>query len=145
MSIVNSPKPEYAVDGNPREQMPRRRKLVRSLTIVMVVVAIVLGIYLTLVNNTVNQALGRTGTVQGIVLDERGQPLVGAGIFLAQLPDLKTTTDGAGHFVLSNVPDGQQSIVVTQGQWGQEYPLVVFHKDATDAGTLTYLTPPESD
>lgn len=144
MSLVNSPKLNYQT-GGAKERMPVRAYLVRGATITLVAIAIVLALLVWLAGDVVNTALGRTGTVSGIVLDESGQPLANAQIFLLEAPDRVAPSDAAGRFTLSHVPTGSRSLIVTVGSWGQEYPLTIARRIVTQAGTLTFLTPPLED
>jgi hypothetical protein len=144
MSLVNSPKLIYD-SGGARERTPVRAYLVRGATVALVATAVVLALLAWLAGDVVNRAMGRTGTVQGIVLDESGQPLANSEVFLIKAPDLVARTDAQGRFSLANVPTGTHSLIVSVGSWGQEYSVTIARRAVTQAGELTFLTPPIED
>ena len=53
----------------------------------------------------------QTGAIVGTVLDERGNPLVGAEVSIGDV-NLKTSTDGQGRFRLTGIPTGPHSVIV---------------------------------
>ena len=58
-----------------------------------------------------NATAQNTGAIVGTVLDERGNPLVGAEVTIPKL-NLVTSTDAQGRFRLTGIPAGSQSVVV---------------------------------
>lgn len=144
MSLVNSPKVKYDPHGA-QERIPVRVYLVRGANITLVITAIVLALVVWFGGDVVNRAFGRTGTVQGIVLDENGAPIANSEIFLIAAPDQMVRTDANGSFTLANVPTGMQELIVSTGRWGQEYRVSINERQMTQAGALTFLTPPADD
>jgi hypothetical protein len=57
-------------------------------------------------------AVSGTGTVTGTVLDENGDPIAGATVYIDGHTDLESTTDSWGRYTLNDVPEGTQSVIV---------------------------------
>lgn len=144
MPLVNSPKIKYRAAGA-QEQTPIRIYLMRGATYVLLGVSAILFLLVWLGGDVVNQAIGRTGIIQGVIVNEAGQPMPDSEVSLAKTPEILARTDANGFFQLSKVPVGTQSIVVSIGKWGQEYPVTIQRRSITDAGTLIYLTTPVDD
>ncbi len=68
--------------------------------------ALAILIFLTL------HVLAQTGSIKGRVTEQDNQPLPGASVYLKDT-QIGTATNGNGYFVLSNVPAGQYTLVVS--------------------------------
>ncbi len=78
-----------------------------------------------------------SGTIRGVVLDERGQPLQNASIkIMGSNLSAPITTDGS--FELQRVPAGTQSLVVLDRYTGQEIPFVLANGEILDFGTIQF-------
>lgn len=87
MSYVNSPKVEYSPDGRPPERKDRRRQAIRLAILVVFFVSLGLNIYAFRASNLINRVVGTDGTVQGVVVDDQGNPIAQAEISLAAAPE----------------------------------------------------------
>lgn len=76
-------------------------------------------------------------TVTGIVLDEADLPVIGAGVFVKDMPKIGASTDADGKFVLKNVPAASTHLVVSY----------IGYKDATVkiADNLVIRIEPDSE
>jgi hypothetical protein len=68
------------------------------------------------------------GSVEGIVVDDQGLPVEGAGVALTDVDSVATTTGTAGNFFLANIPPGGHNLVVTM--IGFESAQRPFHLEA---------------
>ncbi|UCE74089.1 MAG: carboxypeptidase regulatory-like domain-containing protein [Methanomassiliicoccales archaeon] len=59
-------------------------------------------------------AVSGSGTVTGTVLDENGEPVEGASVYVEGYPNIEDTTDSRGVFILENVPIGDRTIWVVK-------------------------------
>ncbi len=64
---------------------------------------------ITTLNIQLNPVININGSVSGIV-NLTGLPVAGATVSVVGFPLLTATTDGAGHYTISNVPAGMQSV-----------------------------------
>ena len=48
----------------------------------------------------------------GVVKDQSGEPLPGAVVYVKSKPASGTSTDAYGNFILKNIPEGKQIIIV---------------------------------
>jgi TonB-dependent receptor len=62
---------------------------------------------------TVDVDAQSTGAIVGTVVDDRGNPLVGAEITIANAGGLATKTDEQGRYRLTGVPTGSQTVIAT--------------------------------
>lgn len=53
----------------------------------------------------------KVGSISGVV-KYNDQPAVGAEVFIAAIPSLKSVTDASGHYVISNVPVGEHALKI---------------------------------
>ncbi|MFM2376869.1 MAG: hypothetical protein RLZZ165_1966, partial [Bacteroidota bacterium] len=60
----------------------------------------------------VSEASAQKGIVQGTILDQAGDPVIGANVMIRNL-GIGATTNDHGGFVISNVPDGDHTLEVT--------------------------------
>lgn len=139
MGLASSPKPEYSVDGKPRERTPWRQRAVRWIIIALLLLGAGLNLYVWIAGNIGNRLAGTDGLVSGLVVDAQNQPISGALVFLVSAPDLTATTNAEGVFSLSNAPTGQQILIVVVNEIGQEYPVTLQSGVSTDVGALSYV------
>jgi hypothetical protein len=59
-------------------------------------------------------AVSGTGTVTGTVLDDDGNPIQGATVYVEGYPNVENTTDSLGRYVLEDVPTGSQRIIIVK-------------------------------
>jgi hypothetical protein len=70
------------------------------------------------------------GGIQGVVIDERGGPLVGAMVSALGVTSAMATTDGRGHFVIQPLPSGQYVLRVNHAGY------VSARREGVRVGTL---------
>lgn len=76
-----------------------------------------------------------TGTVEGQVTDENGEPIEGATVTIPGT-DISTTTDENGYYVLEDVPIGEHKVKITHPDYGdQEIDVNVEEGETEDTGT----------
>jgi len=141
MSLVNSPKVEYAADGKPPERGAARRLVLRVALIVLLATAVGINVYVWIQGNVVNRLAGSDGVVQGQVLLPDGKPLANAEVFLDAAPQVIARTDADGYFVLKNIPTGEQTLLVGFEDRAVELELVVGQGSPTELGPIMYETP----
>jgi hypothetical protein len=78
-----------------------------------------------------------SGTIRGVVLDERGQPLQNAYVKIMG-GDLSAPITTDGSFELQRVPAGTQSLVVLDRYTGQEIPFMLANGEILDFGTIQF-------
>ena len=49
----------------------------------------------------------------GVVKDQSGEPLPGAVVYVKSKPASGTSTDAYGNFILKNIPEGKQIIIIS--------------------------------
>lgn len=76
-------------------------------------------------------AVSGTGSVTGTVLDEDGNPIDGATVYVEGHPSVQNTTDSLGRFVLEDVPIGSQRIIVVKDGFKRDYQDVNVQQDQT--------------
>lgn len=52
-------------------------------------------------------------TFMGVVKDQSGEPLPGAVVYVKSKPASGTSTDAYGNFILKNIPEGKQIIIIS--------------------------------
>ncbi len=142
MSYVNSPKIEYTPDGRPPERRNWRRLSIRIGIFLIFVLALALNLYSFRAGNVLNWLAGTDGAVQGIVVDAQGQPIASAEITLASSPDARTSTQEDGSFNLTNIPTGDQYLIVAHQGIGQGYVVTIQANGLTQLGALSYEAMP---
>jgi hypothetical protein len=82
-------------------------------------------------------AVSGTGTINGIVRDEDGNPIQGATVYIEGFPSIDNTTDSLGRFSLENVPIGDQTIIVEKDgyEWTSQ-EVDVEQDQTTPAGNI---------
>lgn len=88
------------------------------------------------------------GAVSGTVYDPYDSPLAGAVVYAAGYAGRQTTSDGSGHFLLTNVPAGAQRIVAKKAGYAQgisETVNVQFGQTASRSVRLAAELPPSLD
>ncbi|MBC6994611.1 TonB-dependent receptor [Neolewinella lacunae] len=82
--------------------------------------------------------LGQTGSITGVVTDaDQGVGLPGASIFLKDAPSVGTVTELDGTFVLSGVPVGNQTVVISfVGFAPEERELTVVANQAVELNLI---------
>ncbi len=142
MSYVNSPKVEYSPDGRPPERKDRRRQAIRLTILVVFFVSLGLNIYAFRASNLINRVVGTDGTVQGVVVDDQGNPIAQAEISLAAAPEALAITQPDRTFTLANIPTGDQYLIVVSQGVGQGYVITIQTNDVTQLGTISYEAKP---
>lgn len=143
MSFVNSPKPEYAVDGKPSETKNKARYMIRILGFLILIFGIGLNIYAWLAGNIVNEIKGTAGIINGVVTNGDEEPLAGSIIFVSSVPDLIVETNPSGQFQITNLPTGRHTLIVVNNDIGQEFTVIIQDEGVTQIGTLEYIAPPD--
>ncbi len=142
MSYVNSPKIEYSPDGRPPERKDRRRQAVRIAIFIILIISIGINIYAFRAGNLINRVAGTDGIVQGVVVDDQGNPIAQAEISLAAAPEALAITQPDGTFTLANIPTGDQYLIVVSQGVGQGYVITIQTDDVTQLGTISYEAKP---
>ncbi|NKQ35930.1 MAG: carboxypeptidase regulatory-like domain-containing protein [Chloroflexi bacterium] len=142
MSLVNSPKVEYSADGKPPDRKNWRRILIRGGLFALLIFGLGLNLYAIIAGNAINRIVGTDGRIQGVVLDEEGQPLAGAEITLASYPAAVAQTDANGRFDLSDIPSGVQYLIVVYDDIGQGFVVEVNEGGAALPDPLVYDAKP---
>ena len=142
MFNAKSPKMVYSPDGKPPERRDWQTVVVRAALVISFVVAIGINAYAFWASNVVNVLRSSTGTVQGLVLDEYGQPIANAEIRFASAPDMVGTTNEAGQFELTNVPTGAQYLIVVHRGIGEGFVVSIKANGVTQIETLQYTARP---
>lgn len=142
MSYVNSPKIEYSPDGRPPERKDRRRQAVRIAIFIVLIISIGINIYAFRAGNLINRVAGTDGIVQGVVVDDQGNPIAQAEISLAAAPEALAITLPDGTFTLANIPTGDQYLIVVSQGVGQGYVITIQTDDVTQLGTISYDAKP---
>lgn len=144
MSYVNSPKVQYTPDGRPPERRNWRRLLIRGGILTIFILGLVLNLYAFKTGNLLNLLAGTNGVVQGTIINIQGQPIAGATITLASAPETQASTQPDGSFNLSNVPTGDQYLIVASEGVGQGYVITIQTDGVTQVGALRYEALPEA-
>jgi hypothetical protein len=71
------------------------------------------------------------GTVTGTILDEDGNPVEGAAVYVEGNPSIEDTTDSRGVYILDNVPIGDRNIVIVKDGYDREVVDVNVQQDQT--------------
>ncbi|MBP6470955.1 MAG: carboxypeptidase regulatory-like domain-containing protein [Chloroflexi bacterium] len=142
MSYVNSPKIEYSPDGRPPERKDRRRQAVRIAIFIVLIISIGINIYAFRAANLINRVAGTDGIVQGVVVDDQGNPIAQAEISLAAAPEAQAITQADGTFTLANIPTGDQYLIVVSQGVGQGYVITIQTDNVTQLGTISYEAKP---
>ncbi|UCG70710.1 MAG: carboxypeptidase regulatory-like domain-containing protein [Thermoplasmata archaeon] len=66
-------------------------------------------------------AVSGIGIVTGTVLDEDGNPVQGATVYVEGDPSVENTTDSLGRYVLEDVPTGNQRIIIVKDGYQRNY------------------------
>jgi hypothetical protein len=133
---------EYSADGKPPDRKNWRRILIRGGLFALLIFGLGLNLYAIIAGNAINRLAGTDGRIQGMVLDEQGQPLADAEITLASYPTAVAQTDANGQFDLPNVPSGPQYLIVAHEGIGQGFVIEVNANDPTFLDPLTYDAKP---
>jgi hypothetical protein len=137
MPYENSPKlTDYdKVIVKPPKQVSPRLKQVRVLILLLASIVLVLGL-VNLAKSDLTASLRGTGTLQGVVLNDHGQPFAG-NIFI-ETTSLKTSTNPDGSFLLKNIPAGKQLVVVADTAVGSEFSVTIIAGETTNMGTVLF-------
>jgi hypothetical protein len=137
MPYENSPKlTDYdKVIVKPPKQVSPRLKQVRVLILILAGIVLVLGL-VNLAKSDLTASLRGTGTLQGVVLNDHGQPFTG-NIFI-ETTSLKTSTNPDGSFLLKNIPAGKQLVVVADAAAGSEFSVTIISGETTNMGTVLF-------
>lgn len=82
-------------------------------------------------------ATAGTGTVTGTVLDENGNPISGATVYIDGHTEIETTTDSYGRYTLNGVPAGTQSVIVIKDGYKRDSEDVTVQEgQSTTAGDI---------
>lgn len=144
MALVNSPKMQYYTP-EAGEPISTRALLLRGALYALLAFTALVALLIWFGGDTVSEAIGLTGVVQGVVVNQVGEPVAESEVVLMTAPEIAVRTDATGFFTLRRVPVGIQSIMVSYGKRGQEYPVTIQRRKITDAGTLMFLTPPRDN
>ncbi|MCA9619010.1 MAG: carboxypeptidase regulatory-like domain-containing protein [Myxococcales bacterium] len=95
------------------------------------------------------------GSVKGRVLDEEGEPVVGARVAVGRVPTYLpigalplgvVATDSQGHFLLPDIPEGETPIEAYKVGYGREHVTVdVRARDTTSEITIELFEDPDVD
>lgn len=143
--MERSPSLEEYKDGMP-EKLPDssgRRKRVWITIAVLAALALVFGI-VNLVRSDSFARMAGVGGVKGTVVDEKGQPLPAADIFVLKT-SLSAETDAAGYFEIQGVPAGYQTLVVGYLAQGIEVPVRIAGGETRDLGQIQMPTAEQMD
>ena len=141
MKFVNSPKVEYQPDGLPRAQESKRPFLIRLLVGATIFIALGLNLYVFVRADIATIALSNDSAAEGIVIDEEYRPVPDALVFSASYPAISTQTDENGRFLLKNLPEGVNRIVVVRNNVGQEFYVTLAPDKTTRLDYLNFTAP----
>jgi hypothetical protein len=126
---------EMASEDEPKLEKPKK-KLVRPTTLVIAVLLVSLVglgvLYLTKLSPSTRFA--GVGDVSGFIENTRNTP-VSAEIFVLN-QNISTTSGTDGQFTLSNVPGGDQTLIVAYQGMGKEVPVTVRVGLVLSVGTI---------
>ncbi len=137
MPAEDSPSLDLYKEGMPT-RLPEpsgRQRTLRVIIAVMVGLSLVLGL-LTLNRNGAFAALAGTGSLNGTIYDDRGQPIVADVAVVGT--DVVGRSDRQGRFELHGVPAGPQVLLVGYRQVGREYPVQLSSGQIYDLGELRF-------
>ena len=143
MKLVNSPKVEYQPDGLPRARESKRPFFFRILVGIALLLALGLNLYVFLRADVAAMVMQQTSGAEGMVIDAENRPLPHVLIFSAELPDISTTTDENGRFLLNNLPAGINRLVVVRNNVGQEFYVTLTADKTTRLDYLSFTAPLE--
>ncbi len=143
MKFVNSPKVEYRPDGLPRAQESKRPFIFRILIGITLFLAVGLNLYVFIRADVATVLLKNNSAAEGIVIDGENRPLAHALIFSAEAPTISTTTDENGRFLLNNLPEGVNRLVVVRNNVGQEFFVSLVADRVTRLDYLSFTAPLE--
>lgn len=93
---------------------------------------------------SLNNPLQGSGTVRGMVLDEKGQPLQDAYVMILGT-NLTAPISADGSFELQQVPAGTQNLVVLDRYTGQEIPFMLASGEILNLGTIQFKVTTEPE
>ncbi len=139
MNLEESPSLETYKDGLPEPPPDPSLRRKRFLIIVLLVLLTVL--FLGTANFLQSQTAGlllETGSVTGMIIDENGQPFQGEVFLLGT--ELAVVIDANGYFVMDSVPAGQQSLIVADEEYGNEFLINIIAGEAIDVGQIQFVS-----
>lgn len=140
MPTENSPSIDQFAQGMPPEPAPIAPARRRTRIIIGLLAAAVLVMFLiTLLQSTFGAQIAGKGGIRGVVLDENGIPMQGVIMLFGQ--DVQQATQPDGTFTLSNLPAGEQVVIVSSfmGEW-REFPVTVIAGQVVDMGALQFVS-----
>jgi hypothetical protein len=139
MQFEESPSLDKYKDGLPEPPPDPAVKRKRFRIVLLIVLLLVL--FLGTVNFLQSQMAGlllETGAVSGMVLDEDGNPFQVEVFILGT--ELAVVIDANGYFVMDRVPAGQQSLIVADEEYGNEFPITVIAGGTIDVGQIQFVS-----
>ncbi len=139
MNLEESPSLETYKDGlpEPPPDPSLRRKRFRIIVLLVLLTVLFLGTANFLQSQTAGLLL-ETGSVTGMIIDENGQPFQGEVFILGT--ELAVVIDANGYFVMDSVPAGQQSLIVADEEYGNEFLINIIAGEAIDVGQIQFVS-----
>lgn len=119
----------------------KKKIRVLSAGLAILVLTLALGNFL---QNDINAPLQGNGTVRGVVLDEKGQPIQNGYVVVLGTP-IRADIAADGSFELKKIPAGTGSLVVLDRYTGQEIPFVITNNETLNLGTIQFKTTSEPE
>lgn len=139
MELEDSPPLEDFAQGLPPSKAKAKsaRKKIRP-TIIFLSAVLAILVLVSQIQSRMVLLTNGSGTITGMVLDARGRPQVAE--IIVERTKLVVQTDANGRFVVHNVPEGNQLLVVARDGVGVEYSIIAEPGDTVDIGTVQVVT-----
>jgi hypothetical protein len=138
MTFDQSPSLNEYKDGlSGKKRNEEQKKKIQSLLIILAGLILAAGIYNFTQSETAASLLGK-GSLTGIVVDEKNQPLE-ASIFVPGT-DIQGQTNSDGEFTLENIPTNTESIVIGISGAGHEIPVSIQAGSLTNLGQIQFVS-----
>ncbi len=122
-----------------REDLPSKKRLSPQQVIILILAVTVIALAaLVWARSDSAQLVRGTGSVQGVVVDENGQPFHGEIYILGT--NITAFTDSNGFFRVNGVPAGKQYLIVADQRVGHEFQIAVLPGEGLDVGTLRFVS-----
>lgn len=139
MSFENSPRLNDFKDGLPEKfsDPTPGKKRVRVALVILFCAAVLLAIANFMQSQSAELLLGN-GAVQGVAVDETGQPFAGGDVFIVGAGKIEQTS-ADGSFLLKNIPAGNRELVVADANTGRVYPIQVIAGQTVNVGQVQFI------
>jgi len=139
MSFENSPNLNNFKEGLPEKLSDPApgKKRIRITLVILFFAAVLLSVANFMQSQSATLLLGN-GAVQGIAVNETGQPFAGGEVFIVGVEKIvQTSADGS--FLLKNIPAGNRELVVADANTGRVYPIQVIAGQTINIGQVQFI------